>query len=175
MSCLTRLERGTAREKRIFYTALAVALLVLLVDQATKWFFVCNFKLHETVEIIPGIFNFTSVRNIGAAWSMLSGHVWLLLGFGLLAGAGIIVFFRKLAENCPERYWALLLVLSGIAGNSFDRAFHGCVVDFIHIHYYNEWHYPVFNVADMAICIGVGMYVLSGLLRKSPENEGKSC
>ena len=165
MSWRDRIEKNSSREKSVFIRAGVVALLILAADQLTKWYFIRNFALGESVELIPGILNFTSVRNLGAAWSIFSGHVWMLLIFGILAGVGIIVFFRKLTEGCAERYYALLLILAGILGNSFDRFFHGAVVDFIHVHYLNIWHYPVFNVADMAICTGVGIYLLSGFLR----------
>ena len=175
MNWLERIEKKSFREKKVFFPALAFALLLLIIDQLTKWYIVKKFNLFESVPVISGWLNITSVRNLGAAWSILSGHVWLLLAFGLLAGAGIIIFFRKLAEGCAERYFALLLILSGIIGNSFDRAFHGEVVDFIHVHYYDIWHYPVFNVADMAICTGVGIYLLSGFLRKTPEKEAEKC
>ena len=172
---LERIEAKSAREKKIIFLALAVALILLIVDQATKWYIVCAYNLFESRPVISGWLNITSVRNLGAAWSILTGYVWLLFAFGLLAGAGIIFFFRKLAEGCVERYFALMLILSGIAGNSFDRAFHGEVVDFIHVHYYDLWHFPVFNVADMAICTGVGLYLLSGFLRQTPEKGKEEC
>ena len=175
MSWLDRIEKGSSREKKVFFPALILAVLLLIADQWTKWYFVNNFKLFESRDIIPGILSFTSVRNLGAAWSVLSGHVWLLLAFGLVAGAGIVIFFRKLAEGCAERYWALLLIVSGILGNSFDRAYHGEVVDFIHVHYYDVWHYPVFNIADMAICAGVFIYIFSGFFRKTPQKGEKEC
>ncbi len=171
MSWFERLEKDSARERKILLISLILAVFVLVADQWTKWYFVCNFDRGQSVAVIPGLLNFTSVRNLGAAWSILSGYVWFLLILGVLAGTMIVCFFRKLAESCPERYIALLLCLSGIAGNSFDRAFHGSVVDFIHVHYRNVWHFPVFNIADMAICTGVGIYILSSLLRKTPDEE----
>ncbi len=170
-----RIETKSCREKKVVVIALVIAIVLLAIDQATKWYIVCAYNLFESHPVISGLLNITSVRNLGAAWSILTGHVWLLFVFGILAGAGIIVFFRKLAEGCIERYFALMLILSGIAGNSFDRAFHGEVVDFIHVHYYDLWHFPVFNVADMAICTGVGIYLLSGFLRKTPEKENAEC
>lgn len=171
MSWFDRLEKNSARERKILIISLVAALLLLIADQWTKWYFVRNFSYGQSVAIIPGWLNFTSVRNIGAAWSILSGYVWFLLILGVLAGTAIVCFFRKLTEAFPERYIALLLCLSGIIGNSFDRAFHGSVVDFIHVHYQNVWHFPVFNIADMAICTGVGVYMLSCLFRKTPEGE----
>ena len=175
MSWLDPVERSSRRERRIFLFSTLIALLILLIDQASKWFTVKNFELMESYSIIHPVLNFTYARNEGAAWSILSGHVWFLFAFGMLAAVLMILFFRRLAEGFPERYYALLLIFAGIAGNSFDRAFHGAVIDFIHVHYYNIWHYPIFNVADMAICTGVGIYMLSGLLRKSPAGEKKSC
>ena len=171
MSWLDRIEKDSPRERKTLILAVIIAVVMVVIDQWTKWFFINNYELGETSPLIPGILNFTYVRNLGAAWSILSGKVWLLLLFGIAAGAVMIYYFRKLAEGCVERYYALLLVISGIAGNSFDRAFHGSVIDFIHVHYYDSWHYPVFNVADMAICIGVGIYLISGFCRKSSEPE----
>ena len=166
MSWLERIEERSVRERRLLIVASLTAVLVVLIDQATKWFFVLNYKLGETSSLISGFLNFTYVLNFGAAWSILSGKVWFLFGIGLAAAAGVIWYFRKLAEGCVERYWALMLVLGGIAGNSFDRAFHGAVVDFIHVHYYNIWHYPIFNVADISICCGVGVFLISSIFRK---------
>ena len=173
MKCFALIEKNSPREKRILLLAIIVSALLLIADQWTKWYFVRNFVLGESVPVISGWLNFTYVQNLGAAWSMFSGQVLLLLIIGIAAGIGIVIFFRKLAESCPERYFALLMVISGIIGNCFDRAFHGAVIDFIHVHYYNIWHYPVFNVADMAICTGVGIFILSSLFRKSPEKDKK--
>ena len=126
---------GTVREKRILTAASIFALLLLFADQCSKWLVLTRFRDGESIPVIPPVLNFTSVRNLGAAWSILSGHVWLLFAGGLLALAGIVLYFRKLAEGCAERYFALCMLISGIIGNSFDRAFHGAVIDFIHVHY----------------------------------------
>ncbi|MCI5779698.1 MAG: signal peptidase II [Lentisphaeria bacterium] len=171
MNAWPRVKPGTAAERRLLWISGAAAFAVLAADQAVKFWFVRSFALHESREVIPGWLNFTYVRNFGAAWSIFSGHVWPLLIFGLLAAAGILIFFRKLAENCPERYVAQMLILSGIVGNSIDRMFRGAVVDFIHVHYESVWHYPVFNIADMAICCGIGVFVISGFIRKPSTSE----
>ena len=75
------------------------------------------------------------------------------------------------AEGYAERYFALLLVLGGVVGNSIDRIWRGAVVDFFDFHWYDKFRWPVFNVADIAICIGVGLFVLSTLLRPSGKKE----
>ena len=85
----------------------------------------------------------------------------------------MVKFFRYLTEGYSERIIALGLVMSGIIGNSIDRIWHGEVIDFIDFHYYNVWSYPVFNIADIAICTGVGVFILSNLLRKSPKDSPK--
>ena len=166
------LEKNSPREKKILVLSALVGGFMLLLDVLTKLWVVKCFKLYESVTVIPGLFNFTSVRNYGAAWSILSGYGWLLLVFALSVAVVLAIFFRKLAEGWSERYFALMLLLSGIIGNSFDRFFRGAVVDFLHVHWKEVWHYPVFNVADIAICCGVGLYILSNLLRKKPESAG---
>ena len=168
MAC--RIEKNSPQEKRTFLYAGVVGVIFLALDLWTKWYVVTRFELHESIEILPPVLNFTSVRNYGAAWSILSGKGWLLLGFALVTAVVLICFFRKLCEGCCERYFAMMLLFAGIIGNSLDRCCRGAVVDFIHVHWKNAWHYPVFNIADIAICCGVGLFVLSNLLRKStPE------
>ena len=147
---------------------------MLALDLMTKLWVVKCFKLYESRELIPGVLAFTSVRNYGAAWSLLSGYGWLLLAFALVTAIGLCIFFRKITEGWVERYFALMLLFAGIIGNSADRFFRGAVVDFIHVHWHNVWHYPVFNIADIAICCGVGIFVLSNLLRKKPEEKNNS-
>ena len=175
MSWLDRIEKKSVRERKILLLALIFAVVLLICDQWTKWYVIRNFEVLESIEILPPVLNFTSARNPGAAWSMLSGYSWLLLIFGISAAVAALFCFRKLAEGCAERYFALLMILSGIAGNSFDRAFHGVVVDFIHVHYKDVWNYPIFNIADMAICTGVGIYLLSSLLRKEKDKTDEKC
>ena len=176
MNWRERMVGGTTREKRCLIAASIFSLLLLIADQVSKWLVITRFRNGESIPVISPVLNFTSVRNLGAAWSILSGHVWLLLLGGILALVGIVLYFRKLAEGCVERYFALTMLIAGIIGNSFDRAFHGAVIDFIHVHCADVWHYPVFNVADMAICGGVILYLISGFCRRSPEgDEGGKC
>ena len=162
-------------EKRIFIAAFLLAGLMVLADQISKIYIEHAFELHESRPVISGWLAVTSVRNRGAAWSILSGHGWLLLLIGAAVIAAAIRFFRYLTEGWRERYFAVFLVLSGVIGNSIDRLWRGEVVDFIHVHYRDVWHYPVFNLADIAICTGVGLFILSCLLRKSqPEADSAS-
>ena len=161
------------QEKRCIAISLILSALMLIVDQMTKLIVLHSFELHESRPVIDGIFSWTLVFNRGAAWGILAGRTWLLLIIALAVFCLIIKFFRYLTENYAERIIALGLVISGMAGNSIDRVWHGAVIDFIDIHYRKVWSYPVFNVADIAICTGVGIFILSNLLRKSRKEEKK--
>lgn len=172
-SFFARLEPHSGRERMMLVCAAALAFLVLLLDQGTKLWFEQSYKLHESHVLIDGWLKFTYVRNDGAAWSMLNGRIWLLLAIAALAFGAILYFFYSLAEQWPERYFAIFLVLSGILGNSIDRLWRKAVVDFIHVHYHEVWNYPIFNIADIAICVGVGVFVLSSFIRPDTNSGAK--
>ncbi|MBQ9502006.1 MAG: signal peptidase II [Lentisphaeria bacterium] len=162
---------GGSRKKRGLAVCALTAAVLLLADQFSKILITTTYALHESTPVIPDIFSVTYVRNRGAAWGMFAGHGWFLLLVAVLAVAAIVRFYRYLTEGYAEREIALFMILSGVAGNSIDRLWRGEVVDFIDIHYKTVWHYPVFNIADIAICTGVGLFVLSGLLRSDKEKQ----
>lgn len=140
-------------------TPLLVAILVILLDQATKEWVRGAFSLHESVPVIPGFFHLTYIRNTGAAWGMFSGQNLALavLAFAMLVA--LVLFRRKfLPPGRPHRV-ALGLLCGGIVGNLFDRLRLDYVVDFLDF-FHRNWHFPAFNVADSAICVAVGIYVL---------------
>ena len=156
--------------RRISFCAVLSAVL-LLADQLSKHIIVQTYFLHESTPVIPDIFSITYVRNFGAAWGIFSGKVWLLLLISAVVAAAMIRFYNYLTEGYFEREIALFVIFSGVLGNSIDRVWRGSVVDFIDFHYKNVWSYPVFNIADIAICTGVGLFILSGFIR--PEREKK--
>lgn len=145
--------------------------LFLLLDQATKLWILHAYQLHESTPVIPDIFSITYVRNPGAAWGIFAGRGWLLLTVAAVVVVLMIRFFNSLCAGYAERKLALFLIFSGVFGNSIDRIWHGSVIDFIDFHYKNVWSYPVFNVADIAICVGVGLFLLSDLLRPDRKKE----
>ena len=95
---------------------------------------------------------------------------WVLSGIAFIASALVLYFFWKTPRSDDRILGALALLLAGIVGNVVDRARLGFVIDFIDVQFGN-WHYPTFNVADMAICIGAGFLILDMFLRKEPEKE----
>lgn len=132
----------------------------LLLDQITKRWFVENYALHESREVIPGFFNFTLARNTGAAFSLFDQHPAALLAVSTVIFALMVVFRDRLFLRKPVEQCAYGLIVGGVLGNLVDRTKHGYVVDFIDW-YIGEHHWPIFNLADTWICLGVGLYLLS--------------
>ena len=117
--------------------------------------------------MLPGFFNLTYVRNTGAAWGMFSGQNVALSALALVMLAALVVFRRKILPPGRVHRVALGLLCGGIVGNLFDRLRLDYVVDFLDF-FHRGWHFPAFNVADSAICVGVAIYVLGTLLAPAP-------
>ena len=150
-------------------TPLLVALCVVLLDQASKEWVRGAFSLHESVPVIPGFFHLTYVRNTGAAWGLFSGQNIALSALALVMLAVLVAFRRKILPPGRVHRVALGLLCGGIVGNLFDRLRLDYVVDFLDF-FVRSSHFPAFNVADSAICIGVGIYVLGTLLVQAPDS-----
>ena len=150
-------------------TPLLVALCVVLLDQASKEWVRGAFSLHESVPVIPGFFHLTYIRNTGAAWGLFSGQNIALSALALVMLAVLVAFRRKILPPGRVHRVALGLLCGGIVGNLFDRLRLDYVVDFLDF-FVRSSHFPAFNVADSAICIGVGIYVLGTLLVQAPDS-----
>jgi len=155
-------------------------LIILAVDQYTKFLVRSNFELHETLPVIEGFFNITFIFNRGAAFSFLSdvGSPWvgrMFIIVSCIAIAVIIAIYREIEDENRTLKLALVLILGGAAGNLLDRLFLGQVTDFLDF-YIADHHWPVFNIADSCISIGVTIIALSWIghfsRRKDSENAG---
>ena len=152
----------------ITVTIIVVALLVGF-DQLTKYLVLTYVKPVDAVPVIDRIIQFRYTENTGAAFSIFSDKTWLLSIFtGVMIVAGLLYLFFGKADN-KLQYAAIILIISGGIGNLIDRLARGFVIDFIE---YLFMEYAVFNVADIAICVGVGLFVLSCFLR--PESKKKA-
>lgn len=153
---------------------LAIATLTLLLDQLSKWSALSNLQLGVPEPVLPFL-NWLLLFNPGAAFSFLaqgSGwQRWFFTILGILASVYIIYLLRKSLED-KLLCIALSLILGGALGNVIDRIMYGAVVDFIDLHYAN-WHWPAFNVADSAICVGAALIIYSEL-RKSFGKSAQS-
>jgi len=155
--------------KRIYYLSITAA--VILLDLWTKWLVVKGIDLHEAIPVIPNFFQLVHVRNTGAAFGIGANAdsriIPLLLNGGAIAVFCVVVVYA-LRSAVTDRLLqtGLHLILGGAIGNLLDRFRFGYVVDFLDV-YVRGHHWPAFNVADSAICIGIGLLFLD--MRKKPE------
>ncbi|MEA3362201.1 MAG: signal peptidase II [Thermodesulfobacteriota bacterium] len=144
---------------RIFALTVSISLLL---DQLSKIYIDNNFVLGESKRIITNFFHITYVRNPGAAFGILSDsaiRVPFFIGISCVASLGILWYIRRIPSEKQWQYLALGLILSGALGNLVDRVRFGEVIDFLDAHWYN-YHWPAFNVADSAICVGVTIMLI---------------
>ncbi len=143
----------------------AIALIVFIVDQATKWYIATNFELYETKSIIGDFFVITSHRNTGAAFGILQNQRWVFLILTVFIVTGIVWYLhRMIKEKRKLLSFSLSLIIGGALGNFIDRASTGEVVDFLQFHFeFINYTYPIFNVADSAICVGVALIFIDTL------------
>ena len=157
-----------------FLRSLAIATIILLLDQLSKWSALSNLQLGVPEPVLP-FMNWLLLLNPGAAFSFLaqgSGwQRWFFTIVGLVACVYIVWLLRK-SQNDKILCVALSLILGGALGNVLDRIMYGAVVDFIDLHYAN-WHWPAFNIADSAICIGAAR-IIWGELSKSFGKSAQS-
>lgn len=147
---------------------------VFMIDQMTKAWAVRRLRFGDDISVISGFLNFAYAQNTGVAFSMFDDHGdagrWGLSAVALLAGVLVLYFFWRTPRSDDRILGALALLLAGIAGNVTDRLRLGFVVDFIDVQF-GSWHYPTFNVADMAIVIGAGLLILDMFMSKKKPTE----
>jgi signal peptidase II len=134
-----------------------LSLLAIVLDQASKLTVDSTLQLYESIPLMP-CFNLTYVHNTGAAFSFLSEaggwQRWFFAGLALLISVVLSIWLARLQKHETLLALALSLVLGGAVGNLIDRLAYGYVIDFLDV-YYNNWHWPAFNIADSAITLGV--------------------
>lgn len=144
------------------------AILILIVDQWTKWLVVKNMKLAETIPVIDGFFFITSHRNRGAAFGILQEQQWLFISITFVVIAIILYYLWQLKNERPWTSISFALILGGAIGNLIDRIRTGEVVDFFHFQF-GSYQYPIFNVADSAIVVGVAILTVITLFSPTVE------
>ena len=158
------------RKKNILF--LAITVLVVFLDQATKVWIISTLGLHEGFPLIDGFFSIVHVRNPGAAFGFLASAppLFRYLFFIAVTVAAIVLILHYLRVSRieePSLVSALALILAGAVGNLIDRIRFGEVVDFLDV-YIGSHHWPAFNVADSAITVGAGV-LMAALLRRRKE------
>ncbi len=135
----------------------AIALGVIALDQVSK-LLILNFLYEGQVVLIPGILRFTYVENRGMAFGLLSDHRWVFMLFSVIGIALIGAYLWFYVKGTLGRV-GLALVIGGGIGNMIDRVAYGFVVDFIDFCAFDFWVW-VFNIADSAVCVGAGLFML---------------
>jgi signal peptidase II len=156
-----------ANQKANLLPWLAIAAVVIVLDQITKTLILQHYQYGEST-YITSWFNIVRAHNTGAAFSFLASasgwQRWFFIGLGFVAAVFIIWMLRS--HGGQKMFaWALSLILGGALGNVVDRLLHGYVVDFIQVHWGATYYFPSFNVADSAITAGAALLILDELLR----------
>ena len=141
-----------------------VPLLVVALDQLTKWLVRVRVPLHDSVQVIPNLLDITHVRNTGAAFGFLNGvdfpgKTLLIAVVAIVALIGVALYSGTLSNQQLLPRLGMALIIGGAAGNLIDRIIIGSVVDFVDA-YWGTFHFWAFNVADSAITVGVALMIL---------------
>ena len=158
--------------KHPLFKWLGISAIIVVLDQITKQIAENSLTLYERVSVMP-FFNFTLAYNEGAAFSFLADaggwQRWFFVLLTLVISTVLIIWLKK-TDNKLEQ-WAISLVLGGAVGNNLiDRPLFGHVIDFLDVYYENH-HWPAFNVADMAISGGVALLILATFLHKPAQDS----
>ena len=151
---------------------LLLSLVMIALDQLTKWWASSDLQLYQSVQVFPFL-NWTLMHNTGAAFSFLAdAGGWQRWFFISLTFAVTLVLLVWLSRT-PKKQWLLCfglsLVIGGAIGNVIDRIFFGYVIDFIDV-FYQQWHWPAFNIADSAIMLGVGFLLIDSFTAEKDES-----
>lgn len=148
-----------------------IALIMFLIDQGTKYLIATRLTIGEQIPVIGNFFLITSHRNTGAAFGILEGRRWFFIVITIVVVSGIIWYLQKVKHQ-PNKLLptGLSLVLGGAIGNFLDRAISGEVVDFLQFNF-GSYTFPIFNVADSCIVVGVALIILDSLLEIRREKQ----
>lgn len=165
-------KKHSLRQSGLIWSWLTI--LIVLLDQITKNLAADHLQLHQPVELLP-VFNLILVHNYGGAFSLFSDasgwQRWFFAVLVFVVSTVIVVWLRRMPSKDRWMAIALALILGGALGNQWDRIMVGYVIDFLDVHY-SHWHWPVFNVADIAITIGMAMLIIDSLfLNKRRHDE----
>ncbi|MBL4638629.1 MAG: signal peptidase II [Proteobacteria bacterium] len=147
--------------------------LVLVLDQASKWMMTSWLSLYETVAVMP-FFNLTMAHNTGAAFSFLAQaggwQRWFFAAVAAIVSVVLLVWLKRLSTTAKLEAASISLILGGAIGNLVDRISLGYVVDFLDFYnYYGSYHFPAFNIADSAICIGAVLLIIDSFSHKQEQ------
>lgn len=150
---------------------LIISALILAADQLVKYLVSVQLNVGETAFSVLNIFDIMYVQNKGAAFSVLTGKTALLSIVSIVFCAAVIVFWIKKKPTHPLLCTSLSMLLAGAVGNGIDRIFRGFVIDYINLTFMN---FPVFNIADIGVTVGAGLFILYIILFDKEDKNGKN-
>ena len=146
------------------------ALIVIGMDQLTKWLVIQKMDLYESIPIIDHFFYITSHRNAGAAWGILQGQMAFFYIVTVFVIIGLIYYMEKYARNNKLTAVSLSLILGGAIGNFIDRLLRQEVVDFLDVMIFT-YDFPIFNVADSCLVIGVILIFIATIMEEKRKGQ----
>ena len=150
----------------------AIAAVIIAADQFTKWLVLQNMEIGERIPVIEPYLAWLSHRNRGAAWGMLEGQMWLFAIITIAVIVGILYYFHKHAKGQPLFQLSLMVILGGAIGNFIDRMLRGEVVDFVDVLIpVINYDFPIFNIADAALTIGVILMIIFVIYDEKQEKK----
>ena len=147
-----------------------IPLIAIVADQIVKYWAATDLQARGTIPLWEGVFHLTYCENTGAAFSMFSGQRWMLLGVTIVLLAGLLFALHKNWMQNAFGRMSLRLIIGGAIGNMIDRFLLGYVVDLFD---FRLIHFPIFNVADILLCVGVGMMMLYILFMEPKIEKAK--
>lgn len=142
---------------------------ILIADQGIKYLIRAAMELNQSIPLIDGIFHITYIHNYGAAFSILQNKTVFLIAVQVIVISGILVYLvKKRKTEHPMLLLSLAMIVAGGLGNLIDRAVNGYVVDFLDLRFW-----PIFNIADISVCVGCGLMVLYVLIIEPKRSRSK--
>ncbi|MEB7732905.1 signal peptidase II [Mammaliicoccus sciuri] len=143
-------------------------IILIALDQLTKFLIVKSLEVGESIKVISNFIYITSHRNQGAAWGILQGKMWLFYIVTIVVLVILFMFFKNEGYGRPDVQLGLSLLIAGSIGNFIDRLFRGEVVDFVDTYIFS-YNFPIFNVADAALTLGVIVLIIVILFEGKEE------
>lgn len=144
---------------------------LIILDQITKLWSVTALSHGRDILLWENVFHLTYIENRGAAFGMLQGKQWLLIGMTILVLGALVIYFKKIPATQSGKWMkvSFVLIISGAIGNLIDRIFLGYVRDFL---YFRLINFPVFNLADILVVVGVGVLLLVIIFGDIEQTKG---
>jgi len=155
------------------YIYYVIALIIIAIDQLTKWIVMKTMELGEQITIIENFFYLTSHRNSGAAWGILEGQMMFFYIITIIAVIIVVYYMQKYGKDSKLLALGFSFILGGAIGNFIDRLIRQEVVDFFDFVIFG-YDFPIFNIADSALTIGVIFVIIAMIIDEKKERNRKS-